>query len=104
MENIKKRLKRELQNVYNFTKMNGGEAPKTTNVIYGKYNVIKKVIEEVEKSDFLKGNALRRRILNAESYEFMGIELAYSRRQLFRIIKSAEDLFVEKAIELELVK
>lgn len=104
MENVKRRLEKELDNIYRYSKANAGEPPGSSNVIYGKYNVVKKVIEEVEKADYLSGSVLRRRILNAETYEEISIECAYSLRQIYREYANGKELFIKKAIELDLVK
>lgn len=97
------RIKGELKNIYNYTKANGG-APNENSPIYGKYNVVKKIIDALAKTNYLESEILRRRILQAESFEQIAINVYYSRSHLYRYMKKAETLFVEKAIEMNLVK
>lgn len=104
MTETSKRLKDELKNIYNYTKANGGDAPNENSPIYGKYNVVKKIIDALAKTNYLESEILRRRILKGESFEQIAINVYYSRSHLYRYMKKAETLFVEKAIEMNLVK
>lgn len=104
MTDIQTRLKYELKNIFNYSKTNCGIAPKKDSPIYSKYETVKRIIDELEKTNYLESSILRKRILHAKSYETIAYDISYDERQVYRIMKNAESLFVEKAMELQLVK
>lgn len=104
MTETQKRLKEELKNIYNYSRLNSAIPPKKDSAIYSKYDTVKRIIDELEKTNCLEASVLRQRILHANSFERIAIEMNYAERQVYRLMKNAESLFVEKAIELELVK
>lgn len=104
MQEVEIRLMNELENIYRYSKANDGCPPRKESPIYQKYETIKTIIDALEKTNYVEASVLRHRYLKGKSYESLTMQLSYSRSSIYDFKKKAESLFVQKAIELELVK
>lgn len=98
------RLKQVLKNIYNYANANDGQAPPECSPLYGQFKTVEKIINEIEKTNYNEAQVMRKRFLEGKAFQEITFELAYERAQIFRFRARGEELFVKKAIELELVK
>lgn len=100
MTEYEKRIASELKNIYKYANANYGGSPRADSPLYKKYQNIKYVIDELTKTNYLEASVLKKRYLEAKSFETIAIELSYSVKHIHRIKKKAIQLFTEKVIQI----
>lgn len=101
---VKTRLKQTLKVIYQLSRTNYGTAPSNSSPVYKKYTAVKLIIDQLEQTNFLEAMILRKRILQAKSYETIAIELSYTVGHIKNVWSKAVDLFVAKAVEMKIAK
>lgn len=99
IKEAEKKITSELNNLYRYSSVTNGTAPKRGHALYFKWHQVNSFLTEIAKTDYNEATLLQLRYLDGMTWEQVGAAMAYTIGHLFKIREKAITLLTLKALE-----